>query len=1159
VQSFARNCKRSLVIAVLLTLALALALPLSASADGAREEGVFASIRVYDGIDTQTSTEDLIQNVNEFLEIISQHEGFIAYYWLRAGDRVAAINLFATAEQAAASSEAAIAHVAATAAHLAPNPPRVIEGVVDIAFVEVLDGMGADDVNGLHASVRIYDGFQTSDMAEFVGIVEDGFLPIMRESDGFFGYYLMNDSAGALVAISIFDTEASALASNEKASDFVAENLTAYLPNAPMITSGPLQIAVLAAVNDGANLIEAMPGAASAFASVRLYDGVDPADQVEIARLVDEGFLPIMRGSDGFIGYFLLPAGDMLAAVSLFDSAEQAAASTHAARDFVAEYLTPYLPNPPQILEGKVEILRIADAEMMMDGSTGSLYASLRLYSNFDLAHLDQTVEVTESVFLPLQQGAAGFFAYMGMHDNVDRTAALSIFSSEDHALAANELAADVVAEHLAQWLPDDPVRINGRLGVAALADVHMGENLIQNVDDGGAFASVRVYDGVDPADQPEIVRRVNDGFLPIMRESDGFVGYYLLPAGDMLAAITLFETADQASASTEAARDFVSQALAPLLPNAPMVVEGTVEVSTQLMFSPVDPDDLSLPLHARLAIYDGFDMARLDETVELLESVLLPDLRDIGVFSYHGISDGVDKAVALRIMGSEESLHQGSDIAADFVAEYLAGWLPEDPLVLDGRLGVASVQGILQGLNLADYFGGEDSAFASVRVYDGVDPADQAEIARLVDEGFLPIMRESDGFIAYFLLPAGDMLATVSAFETADQAAASNDAARSFVAENLTPLLPNPPLIAQGPMDTGYFTLLDEMMMPADATSLYASLRLYDQVDLTQRAESTELVHRIFLPTLQEAEGFWGYVRLHDGVQHSIALSIYDSEANALAANDLAAAFVADYLSDRPQDQTPLRINGQLGVAALAGANEGANLIQAEKTSDRVFASVRVYDGVVPSNMDEIVSRTDAGFLPIIRQSDGFVGYYFLTAGDMLATVSLFDSPEQASASNDAARDFIVENLAPLLPNPPLIYEGHLSINQVSALGASTDLAGAFELYASIRLYEGFDLSHFEEANDLAIARLLPALAELDGFFALFALNDGKDTVVGISMFDNEAASLTANDLGKAFTQEYLADWAPNPPTGVEGKIAIASHAAIHQGDNLVGATMQG
>ena len=104
-----------------------------------------------------------------------------------------------------------------------------------------------------------------------------------------------------------------------------------------------------------------------------------------------------------------------------------------------------------------------------------------------------------------------------------------------------------------------------------------------QDMMDDSVFASVRVYDGIDPADQAEIARLTAEGFLPIMRESDGFVGYYLMPAGDSLAAISLFDSAEQAAASTERAREFVAENLAPLLPNPPLIVEGTVEVSALL------------------------------------------------------------------------------------------------------------------------------------------------------------------------------------------------------------------------------------------------------------------------------------------------------------------------------------------------------------------------------------------------------------------------------------------------------------------------------------------------------------------------------------------------------------------------------------------------
>lgn len=43
---------------------------------------------------------------------------------------------------------------------------------------------------------------------------------------------------------------------------------------------------------------------------------------------------------------------------------------------------------------------------------------------------------------------------------------------------------------------------------------------------------------------------------------------------------------------------------------------------------------------------------------------------------------------------------------------------------------------------------------YAAVRRYEGV--TDPAEAGRIVDEGFVPIVRQVSGFVAYFWIDAG-------------------------------------------------------------------------------------------------------------------------------------------------------------------------------------------------------------------------------------------------------------------------------------------------------------------------------------------------------------------------------------------------------------------
>lgn len=888
---------------------------------------VFASIRLYEGLDPNDMDELFRLTADEILEILQQSDGFIGYYWLHSGETVLAINLFATEAQASASNDVARAHVAERLAGLAPNPPLIVDGPVHIGVVDMLDAMEDSDITGLHANLRIYNGFETDNLGAFVRTVEDGFLPLMQETDGFFGYYLMDDGAGTLAAVSIFDTEASAAISSEKARDFVADYLTAFLPNAPSVTSGQLDIAALAAVNDGANLIDNLMDQQQVFVSIRLYDGVDPADQQEIARITGQGFLPILRESDGFVGYYLLPSGDKLASVTMFESAEQAAASNDKARDFVVARLAPLLPNPPQIVEGLVELMYVAD-EMMMDEGMASPHALLAIYDGFDMTHLDETVTLVESIFLPDLRENGGLVSYFGFSDGVDKAIALRIADSADSLQQGSDIAADFVAEYLADWLPVNPTTVSGQLGVAAMADMHMGANLVEySRDEASVFASVRVYEGVDPATQDTIARVTNEGFLPIMRASEGFVGYFLLSAGDTLVALSLFDSAEQASASNEAARGFVAENLAPLLPHAPMITEGTLSINHVAALGATDDYGRPNELYASIRFYEGFDLRHFDDANDLAISHLLPALQDLGgLFAQFAFNDGEDTVVGISIFEDQEATFAANNAGKAFTQEYLAEWAPNPPTGVAGEIAVAALAEMQMGKNLiAD--GYEDEVFVSIRVYDGVDPADQDAILRITSEGFLPIMRQSAGFVGYYLLPAGDTLASVSLFDSPEQASASNAAARDFVTENLTPLLPNRPQITEGMLDVMYVT--DEMMDEGLA-SLYAALRVYENYDLTDRDVAVELVATGFVPLLQGADGFFSYFSMDDGVDRVVTLSVYETEENALAANELAAAFVAEYMTGWIREE-PRRINGRLGLTALADKHMGANLLDGE------------------------------------------------------------------------------------------------------------------------------------------------------------------------------------------------------------------------------------
>ncbi|MER6532589.1 hypothetical protein ABT215_01960 [Streptomyces sp900105755] len=87
---------------------------------------------------------------------------------------------------------------------------------------------------------------------------------------------------------------------------------------------------------------------------------------------------------------------------------------------------------------------------------------------------------------------------------------------------------------------------------------------------------------------------------------------------------------------------------------------------------------------------------------------------------------------------------------------------------------------------------------YAVVRRYEGV--TDPAEAGRRVSEGFVPLLRQVPGFVAYYWVDAGDgVMLSTSVYD--DQAGAEESVRRAaaFVRDQLASLLPHPPQVTAG------------------------------------------------------------------------------------------------------------------------------------------------------------------------------------------------------------------------------------------------------------------------------------------------------------------------------------------------------------------------
>ena len=91
--------------------------------------------------------------------------------------------------------------------------------------------------------------------------------------------------------------------------------------------------------------------------------------------------------------------------------------------------------------------------------------------------------------------------------------------------------------------------------------------------------ATIRRYDGVDQNRSAELTRKANETLVPKLNKLPGFVGYYLVEAGNgVFSSLSLFETPEQGMESTKIVATWIrDEKLETMIPNEPKITSGKV------------------------------------------------------------------------------------------------------------------------------------------------------------------------------------------------------------------------------------------------------------------------------------------------------------------------------------------------------------------------------------------------------------------------------------------------------------------------------------------------------------------------------------------------------------------------------------------------------
>jgi hypothetical protein len=91
----------------------------------------------------------------------------------------------------------------------------------------------------MHATIRRYDGVDTSRTDELTRKVSESLVPQLRKLEGFSGYYLVEAGNGVFSSFGLFEGATQADEAAKIAASWVkSEQLESALPNPPRITSG---------------------------------------------------------------------------------------------------------------------------------------------------------------------------------------------------------------------------------------------------------------------------------------------------------------------------------------------------------------------------------------------------------------------------------------------------------------------------------------------------------------------------------------------------------------------------------------------------------------------------------------------------------------------------------------------------------------------------------------------------------------------------------------------------------------------------------------------------------------------------------------------------------------------------------------------------------
>src|SRR6476660_7831788 len=103
------------------------------------------------------------------------------------------------------------------------------------------------------------------------------------------------------------------------------------------------------------------------------------------------------------------------------------------------------------------------------------------------------------------------------------------------------------------------------------------------------------------------------------------------------------------------------------------------------------------------------------------------------------------------------------------------------------------------------------------------------------------------------------------------------------------------------------------------------------------------------------------------------------------------------------------------------------------------MFATVRRYEGIDSSNIDELTKKVGESLAPKLSKLPGFSSYFLIDTGNgVMSSIGLFETPTQANESTRVASEWAGdEKLEQILQNPPKGTDGEVIVHKMNGIKA--------------------------------------------------------------------------------------------------------------------------